>query len=98
MVAFTPVFLGLLQFVALASAKPTARAGMVVRASKDSAPAGFAMQSAASADQTIPLRIALKQSDIAGLEAKLYDVSTPKSANYGKHLSKAEVRTHLADR
>lgn len=90
MVVITSVFLGLLQFVALASARATARSGMVIRASKE-LPEGFAHQGAAPADQTIPLRIALKQADIAGLEAKLYDVSTPGSANYGNHLSKEEV-------
>ena len=63
---------------------------MVIHASKD-IPIGFAHQGAAPADQVIPLRIALKQTNIAGLEAKLYDVSTPGSANYGNHLSKEEV-------
>ena len=93
MVVITSVFLGLLQFVAVASARATPRAGMVVRASKD-LPEGFAHQGAAPADQVIPLRIALKQNNIAGLEAKLYDVSTPGSANYGNHLSKEEVWYH----
>lgn len=77
--------------LALVFAKPTARSGMVMRSSKSEAPAGFAHQGAAAADQTIPLRIALVQKDIAGLEKALYDVSTPKSANYGKHLTKAQV-------
>ena len=90
MVVVTSVFLGLLQFVALTSGRVTPRAGMVVRASKD-LPVGFAHQGAAPADQVIPLRISLKQANIAGLEAKLYDVSTPGSANYGNHLSKEEV-------
>ena len=90
MVVITSVFLGLLQFIALASGRVAPRAGMVIRASKD-LPVGFAHQGAAPADQVIPLRIALKQTDIAGLEAKLYDVSTPGSANYGNHLSKEEV-------
>jgi hypothetical protein len=37
------------------------------------------------------LKIALTQSDLSGLEKALYDVSTPSSPNYGKHLSKEEV-------
>ena len=90
MVVITSVFLGLLQFVALASAGAIPRGGMVIRASKE-LPKGFAHQGAAPADQIIPLRVALKQADIAGLEAKLYDVSTPGSANYGNHLSKEEA-------
>ena len=90
MVVVTLVFLSLLQFVALVLGRVTPHAGMVIRASKD-IPIGFAHQGAAPADQVIPLRIALKQTNIAGLEAKLYDVSTPGSANYGNHLSKEEV-------
>ena len=90
MVVVTLVFLSLLQFVALALGRVTPCAGMVIRANKD-IPIGFAHQGAAPADQVIPLRIALKQTNIAGLEAKLYDVSTPGSANYGNHLSKEEV-------
>ena len=90
MVVVTLVFLGLLQFIALASGRVTPCAGMVIRTSKD-IPIGFAHQGAAPADQVIPLRIALKQTNIAGLKAKLYDVSTPGSANYSNHLSKEEV-------
>lgn len=89
MVVIKSVFLAAL--LALVSAKPTARSGMVIRASKSAVPAGFTKEAEVPADQTIPLRIALVQSDIAGLEKALYDVSTPSSANYGKHLSKDEV-------
>lgn len=90
MVVITSVFLGSL--LALASANPTSRTGMILRSKRSDAPAGFAHQGAAPAEKTIPLRIALAQKDIAGLEKALYDVSTPKSANYGKHLSKQQVR------
>ena len=90
MVVITLVFLGLLQFVALASGRVTPHAGMVIHASKDIS-IGFVHQGAAPADQVIPLQISLKQANVAGLEAKLYDVSTPGSANYGNHLSKEEV-------
>lgn len=55
-------------------------------------PAGFSLHGAASPDTVLNLRMALVQSNFAGLEERLYDVSTPSSANYGKHLSKAEVR------
>ena len=64
MVVVTLVFLGLLQFIALALGRVTPHAGMVIRTSKD-IPIGF-----------------------AHLEAKLYDVWTSGSANYGNHLSK----------
>ncbi len=56
-------------------------------------PAGFSLHGAASPDTVLNLRMALVQNDFPGLEERLYDVSTPSSANYGKHLSKAEVRS-----
>jgi tripeptidyl-peptidase-1 len=89
MVVIASIFLGSL--IALTSATPTARSGMLVRSSRSDAPAGFAHKGAAPSDEFIPLRIALIQNDMAGLEKALYDVSTPGSPNYGKHLSKEEV-------
>lgn len=94
MVIIKSVFLASL--LALVSAGPTARSGMMVRASKPDVPTGFVKVGTAPASQSIPLRIALVQSDIAGLEKALYDVSTPSSANYGNHLSKAEVHECLS--
>jgi tripeptidyl-peptidase I len=88
MIVINLVFLGSL--IALVSATPTARLGMVVRSSKFEAPKEFAHQGAAPADKYIPLRIALVQNDI-GLKEALYDVLTPSSANSGKHLSKEQV-------
>ena len=79
--------------VAIVSAGPTPRSGMVVRASKPAVPAGFEKLAAAPANQIIPLRIALVQNNIAGLEQALYDVSTPSSAKYGKHLSREEAHS-----
>ncbi|KAJ7639465.1 hypothetical protein FB45DRAFT_1024186 [Roridomyces roridus] len=40
--------------------------------------------------------MALASKDTAGLHAALLDVSDPKSADYGKHLSKDEANTFLA--
>ena len=77
--------------LAAALAKPTARS-MVVHESLAGVPDGFSLRSTALPEQTLKLRIALAQSNAAELERRLYDVSTPDSANYGKHLSKAEVR------
>lgn len=54
-------------------------------------PSGFTLVGAASADTVLNLRIAMAQSDPAGLEKALYDVSTPSSPNYGQHLTKDEV-------
>jgi tripeptidyl-peptidase-1 len=89
MVVLTSVILGSL--LVLAFAKPPVRSGMVVRSSKSSAPEGFAHLGAAPGDKSIPLRLALVQGDMAGLEKALYDVSTPGNTNYGKHLSKEQV-------
>lgn len=89
MVVFTSIFLASL--FALVSAKPAARSGMVVRSSREAAPAAYAHQGPAPADQMLALRIALVQKDMAGLEKALYDVSTPGSENYGNHLSKTDV-------
>ncbi|KAF7985673.1 hypothetical protein HWV62_2219 [Athelia sp. TMB] len=68
---------------------------MIVRASRSAVPSGFELVAAAPADQTIPLRLALVQNNISGLEKALYDVSTPGSANYGNHLSKEEVEGYV---
>ena len=55
-------------------------------------PQGFAYVAKAAPDAMLDLRLALVQGDPKGLEAALYDVSTPGNANYRKHLSKAQVR------
>ncbi|KAF7972529.1 hypothetical protein HWV62_17826 [Athelia sp. TMB] len=94
MVAIRSAFLASL-LVAVASAGPTSRSGMIVRASRSAVPSGFELIAAAPADQTIPLRIALVQNNISGLEKALYDVSTPGSPNYGNHLSKEEVESYV---
>ncbi|GAP82686.1 putative alkaline serine protease [Rosellinia necatrix] len=44
-----------------------------------------------SADAVIPVRIGLKQSNLDAGHDKLMDISNPKSANYGKHMSAQEV-------
>ncbi|KAM5542002.1 hypothetical protein V8D89_004312 [Ganoderma adspersum] len=59
-------------------------------------PAGYSLTGSADPNQTLKLRLALAQSNTAELERKLYDVSTPSSANYGKHLSKSEVQQLVA--
>lgn len=42
------------------------------------------------------MQIGLKQKDMSGLQKKLMDVSDPKSANYGKWLSKEELEAFTA--
>ncbi|KAJ6789960.1 hypothetical protein PWT90_05805 [Aphanocladium album] len=53
--------------------------------------ARFEKRSAVAAQAKIPFEIALKQGNLQAAERKLYDISNPRSANYGKHLSKEEV-------
>jgi hypothetical protein len=47
----------------------------------------YTHQGPASASQTLTLRVALASNNMAGLEAKLLDISNPASANYAKWLS-----------
>ncbi|KAI0780145.1 subtilisin-like protein [Fomes fomentarius] len=59
-------------------------------------PNGFRYVAKADPNSMLDLRIALVQSNPTGLEAALYDVSTPGSKNYRKYLTKAEVDTLVA--
>ena len=81
-------------FAALIAGAAAASIGsrdLVLHERRDDVPDGFTMQGAAPASTTLNLRLALAQTDIKGLQDKLMDVSTPSSANYGKHLTKEEV-------
>ncbi len=89
MVAFSGALL--VSLVTLALGKPTAR-NMKLHESRLAVPNGFSLNGAAPAETSLKLRLALVQSNFPELERKLYDVSTPSSSSYGKHLSKAEVR------
>lgn len=80
----------LVSLLSLAGASPMPRM-MRVHARRDSAPAGFIRAADASPDTTIKLRLALAQSNPAGLEDALYAVSTPSSEQYGKYLTREEV-------
>jgi hypothetical protein len=65
---------------------------MVVHESREAVPSGFIKLGAAPASHTLTLRLGLAHSDIAGLEERLMAVSTPSSADYGKFLTKEQVR------
>ena len=80
----------LASLVTFALGKPTP-GNLKVHETRKGAPTGFSLTGSADPKQTLKLRLALTQSNTAELERKLYDVSTPSSANYGKHLSKSEV-------
>lgn len=68
---------------------------MRVHESRSSVPQGFVNQGPAAPDTVLHMRIALTQSDSAGLEDALMAVSTPGSASFGQHLSKEEVCLQL---
>ncbi|KAA1472281.1 family S53 protease [Dentipellis sp. KUC8613] len=63
---------------------------------RDSAPHSFVSAGPAPSDHVLNLRIGLTQNNFPGLEKALYDVSTPGSSKYGKHLSKEEVAAFVA--
>lgn len=83
-------FLLLASFVAAVSANPVFR-NLVVHEQRQGVPDGFVTTGSAPSDQVLNLRIALVQSDMAGLEKALFDVSTPDSPLYGQHLTKEQV-------
>jgi len=87
MIATAVLFVALSSF---AAAKPTGHS-LVVRDRRSVAPQGFAAAGPAAKDAVLNFRIGLLSNNIAGLEKALYDVSTPSSALYGKHLSVEEV-------
>ncbi|CCM00835.1 uncharacterized protein FIBRA_02877 [Fibroporia radiculosa] len=87
--------IALLSFLAYAYGNPV-RYGSLNKLRRASPQTGFTLVGAAPSDTTLNIRIALAQSDSAGLDAALYDVSTPTSPNYGHHLSKEEAAAFVA--
>lgn len=82
--------------VAAVSANPAFR-NLIVHEQRVAAPEGFVSKGAAPADQLLDMRIALVQGDMSTLEKRLYEVSTPGSSQYGKHLSKEEVYIEFSE-
>ncbi|KAF7296873.1 Tripeptidyl-peptidase sed3 [Mycena indigotica] len=92
----------LLPFVTLAAymavvsgGSPLAGRAMAVHESVKAVPNGFARAGAVASSETVTLRIALAHTDIGGLERATYDVSTPSSTNYGKHLSPEKIAEYV---
>ncbi|KAJ7773972.1 family S53 protease-like protein [Mycena metata] len=69
---------------------------LVLHETRPAAPAGFTSQGAASADENVTLRVALKSNDVAGLQAKLMSISTPGSADFRQWLTADEVKSYMA--
>ncbi|KAI1654590.1 tripeptidyl-peptidase [Daldinia decipiens] len=78
----------LLLFVSAATAK--------VMDSLKSVPKGWAEVRQASPDDSVTLRVGLKQQHAAALEQAVIEISTPGHPNYGMHLSRDEVRAYTA--
>ncbi|KAJ3494977.1 hypothetical protein NLG97_g3721 [Lecanicillium saksenae] len=60
------------------------------------APDAWSRVAAADPDHQFSLHIALKQGNFPGLEKRLFEISDPFHASYGKHLSAEEVNTFVA--
>ncbi|KAJ7016424.1 subtilisin-like protein [Mycena alexandri] len=84
----------LLCLFSLAAASPVINRRVVLE--RRDVPSSFASLGAASKTDSIKLRFALASQDIPGLQKALLDVSTPSSANYGKHLTLDEVNAYAA--
>lgn len=75
----------------LASANIVADALYYVHNTRIAVPNGFVKSGPAPAAKVLNLHMNLAQNNIAGLEAKLEDISTPNTPNFRKWLTKAEV-------
>ncbi|KAI0047118.1 family S53 protease-like protein [Auriscalpium vulgare] len=80
----------------LTYATPLSGRSMIVHERREAIPGGFVSHGLAPKDAVLNLRLALVQSDPAGLEEALMAVSTPSSALYGQFLSKEEVEKFVA--
>ncbi|KAJ7726104.1 family S53 protease [Mycena metata] len=84
----------LLCFPILLSTICSASNVLILHEKRDAVPAGFILSRSAPLDTMLDLRMALKQSDTAGLEQALHAVSTPGNPAYGKHLTSEEVASY----
>ncbi|GAW22737.1 hypothetical protein ANO14919_122800 [Xylariales sp. No.14919] len=61
-----------------------------------SIPQGYTQLREAALDEPIALRVALPQQHAEALEKAVIEMSTPGNPNYGKHLSRLELRSYTA--
>lgn len=64
--------------------------------SLSSIPEGWALSSPAVGGDQLALKIALKQQHAAALEQTVLSISDPGSPDYGKHLTREELRSYVA--
>ncbi|KAJ3771982.1 family S53 protease [Lentinula raphanica] len=62
----------------------------------DAIPPGFTQVGTPSSETTVNIRIALKATDNAGLQSKLYEISMPESASYGQYLTRDQIKSYAA--
>ncbi|CEJ87305.1 hypothetical protein VHEMI04372 [[Torrubiella] hemipterigena] len=97
-----PTLYTLLALAATASAAPSLDVtihkllGAPTILEKVAAPGSWQTVGKPSPETTMTLQIALKQGNIQGLHAKLNDISDHNSPNYGKWLSKEEIKAFTA--
>ena len=63
----------------------------VLHESRDNVPHGWGLRRRADADTVLPLKISLRQSNLANLDAYLLDIADPDSPRYGQHWTPARV-------
>jgi tripeptidyl-peptidase I len=90
---FLPKAVFLTLIISFSEAKPLA---LHTRHSSRVLPSGFVETGSPSDATLISIRVGLKAADNAGLEQKLYEVSTPGSGSYGQYLSRDQVRSYAA--
>lgn len=86
----------ILTFLTVVHAKPVMiHRDLVIHEKRDEVPSGFSIHGPANGDTTLHLRLALAQGNMIGLEKALYEISSPSSDRYGKHLSQDEVAAYV---
>ena len=65
--------------------------GMRMKQALKTVPAGWEFKNAAPADLMINMHFAMKEQNMDKLQQRLLEVSDPSHADYGKHMSKADV-------
>ncbi|KAF8435036.1 peptidase S8/S53 domain-containing protein [Boletus edulis BED1] len=82
--------------LALLSSAGSLLANHSVHEKRTHIPSGWALNRRHNLTSTIPLRFALKQQNIEDIGNYLYDVSHPKSPNYGRHWTAIDIARMFA--
>jgi tripeptidyl-peptidase-1 len=90
------VVLAIAALVAEAAAAPGLAARHVQHEKRSVIPSGWAKRSKLESRRILPMKVALKQSNMENIEDFLMDVSHPESKNYGKHWSHKTIAETFA--